>query len=401
VAISDSYTFMRATIASSAAAKYAAITKKRVTKDTLGGLIQIRNFEIVATHLGSRSERATILINDFERIGCEGSGGFGCPRPLESLPEIAELLDQLKTIRGRENQGIQLRSRLESASEGSFARSQLGVEGSEIDSPVTSQMMFATQVPSCFSERPLVTGGEVQPETVSESARNKVKDTANENAIADMPQRQGHPSVNAKANAKAKANGKPSVNTRENLLRLLAPRQPVPRPVFKQTMTKKPTTAPLPNSGNMYQDIHPELKNPLVSEAAIGGVGFTTPPNHIQDIDKEVHGPKVTSIPPLATQSIGELTSRARVTEGSLTIHVGTSARKNHEMNPSEQAVIGPIFDHLPKVCGISLKHVSMLIYNQSFKRIRSNDTKIPKDQQGLLDRADCKLPPITSHLCE
>jgi hypothetical protein len=397
VAISDSYTFMRATIASSAAAKYAAITKKRVTKDTLGGLIQIRNFEIVATHLGSRSERATILINDFERIGCEGSGGFGCPRPLESLPEIAELLDQLKTIRGRENQGIQLRSRLESASEGSFARSQLGVEGSLIGSPETSQMMFATQVPSCFSEHPLVTGGEVQPETVSESARNKVKDTANENAIADMPQRQGHPSVNAKA----KANGKPSVNTSEALLRLLAPRQPIPRPIPKQTITKKPTTAPLPDSGNMYQDIHPELKNPLASEAAIGGVGFTTPPNHIQDIDKQVHGLKVTSIPPLATQSIGELTSRARVTEGSLTVHVGTSARKNHEMNPSEQAVIRPNFDHLPKVSGISLKHVLMLIYNQSFKRIRSNDTKVPKDQQVLLDRADCKLSPITSHLCE
>lgn len=397
MAISDSFTFMRATIASSAAAKYAAITKKRVTKDTLGGLIQIRNFEIVATHLGSRSERATILINDFERIGCEGSGGFGSPRPLESLPEIAELLDQLKTIRGRENQGIQLRSRLESASEGSFARSQLGVEGSGIDSPVTSQMMFATQVPSPFSEHPLDTVIEVQPETVSESARKKVKDTANEDAIADMPQRQGHPSVNAKA----KANGKSSVNTKEGLLRLIAPRQPIPRPVPKQTMTKKPTTAPLPNSGNMYQDIHPELKNPLVSEAAIGGVGFTTPPNHIQDIDKQAHGPKVTSIPPLATQSIGELTSQARATESSLTVHVGTSARKNHEMNPSEQAVIGPIFDHLPKVCGISLKHVSMLMYNQSSKRIRSNDTKIPKDQQVLLDRPDCKLSPITSHLCE
>lgn len=396
MAISDAYTYMRATIASSAAAKYAAIEKKRVTKDTLGGLIQIRNFEIVATHLGSRPERATILINDFKSIGCEGSGGFGSPRPLEIIPEIAELLDQLKTIRGRENQGMQLRSGLESASEGSLARSQPDVEGSGIGSPETSQMMFATQVPSCFSEHPLETDGEAQPETVSISAGNKITDTANDNAIADMPQRQGYPSVNAKA----KANGKPRVNTSEALLRLIAPKQLIPRPMPKQILSQKPT-APLPNSGNMYRDIHPEPKNPLASGATIEEVSFATPPNHIQGIDKQVHGPKVTSFPPLATESIGELTSRAKVTDGSLAVHAGTSARKTREMNPSEQAAIGPNFDHLPKVCGISLRHISVLIYNQSLKRIRRNDIKVPKDQQVLLDRADCKFSLITSHLRE
>lgn len=383
MAISDSHTFMRATIASSAAAKYAAITKKRVTKDTLGGLIQIRHFEIVATHLGARSERATILINDFESIGSEGSGAFGCPRPLESLPEIVVLLNQLRTIRGRETQGSQLRSRLESPSEGSFARQQLGAEGSGIDSPEMSQSMFATQVPSRFSDRPLVTGGEAQRESISTSARNEVKGTTNKNATADLRQRQDFSSLNA--------NGKPSVNTSEALLRLLAPRQAVPRPVLNQTSTKKSAPAQLPSLGNTSKDIRPEFRNLLGPEAAIDGVGSKTPSDNLQDIHKQDHGSKVISDRPLATPPIGELTFPSGATEGSLSVHKGPSAENDHSMSQSEEAGNCAVITQQPEVGEMYLKLVSMLIQNQLFKRIRSNDTRIPKDQQILLDRADCK----------
>ncbi len=383
---------MRATIASSAAAKYAAKTKKRVTKDTLGGLIQILDFEIVATHLGARSERATILIKEFESIGSDGSGGFGSPRPLESLPEIVELLDQLKTLRARETHGSQLRSRLASPSEGSLANPQLGVEGFDADSPRASQLMFATQVPSRFPDMPLVVDGGAQRESGSGSARSKLKDTSDEIAAASFRQRQVQPLVNAKA----KVNGKRSVNTSAGLLSMLAPKQVVKSPVPNLTTAKKHISAQLPEPREVSQDIRSELKNSLISEAAIGGVDLVTPSDHTQDVHEQVQGSEVAISRQLATQSISELPSPLEAfTEHSSAVNIGHSSKDNHRHSVSQPekvancAVVTPV----PKVRGLYVKLVSMLSYAQSFKLIHSSDIRIPKDQELLLDRADCELP--------
>lgn len=90
---------MKVTFAASAVEKFHLEEKKWITRDTLGSLIQIFDFEIVATHIGPRTSRLTILIKDFKIIGSEGSGTFDFPRPIENVEGILELLDKLKTFR--------------------------------------------------------------------------------------------------------------------------------------------------------------------------------------------------------------------------------------------------------------------------------------------------------------
>lgn len=97
--VSDSITRLPVVFAASAVHRYRHETRRRLTQDPLGGLIQIKDFEIVATHLGPRPSRLTILIKDFQSLGSVGSGGFGLPRPVHALPEVIELLDRLRMLR--------------------------------------------------------------------------------------------------------------------------------------------------------------------------------------------------------------------------------------------------------------------------------------------------------------
>lgn len=99
--VSDSITRLQVRFATSAAHKYREETRRRLTQDSLGGILQITDFEILATHLGPRPSRLTFLIKDFQNVGCVGSGGFGCPRALNDLPEIIELLDRLQILRSQ------------------------------------------------------------------------------------------------------------------------------------------------------------------------------------------------------------------------------------------------------------------------------------------------------------
>jgi len=358
VVISDSYTYMRATIASSAASKYEVATKKRVTKDTLGGLIQILDFEIVATHLGARSERATILIYDFESVGSEGSGAFGCPRPLESLPEIVELLDQLKAMRARETQEAQPRSRLGSLTEGLPANSQFQVEGSGFDSPETSQLMFATQVPSRFSKRSLLANEGAQWEDITKSGNIKPKDTRKDNAAPDVPQKKGYLSVDAKAKAGIKRN----VNTTEALLGLIAPKQTVTRVVSDQLTTKMLEIVKTPKSANKSRDISHKVKTSSTLEAANSGTGFGTPTNSSGDVQKKGQELAIGTNQFPASQLMREIKSPGVTAREPLPVLNSHSGGKNDNSNSPRQPVDYKTIGQTRKVPEMFLNLVSILI---------------------------------------
>ena len=345
---------MRATIASSAATKNAAATKKRITKDTLGGLIQIQEYEIVATHLGARSERATILIKDFKSIGSEGSGGFGCPRPLESLPEIVDLLDQLKALRIGESRENQLRSSLGSPVEGTPSFSQLGSEGFGHRLQETNQSMFATQIPSRFSNSSLVAEREAQRQIVSKSEK--------------VQQRQGHPLENAEP----KANGKRKVNTSEALLALLAPKRAVTRPEPSQNTTNNRDSAQLPNSEGESR------KKSSVSEEAIDGVDLSISSGPTAEDHRQEKVVEAATNQPLPTHVTSEPVIPSGITkEDSLSAENGYSVKESHHTNHSEEVAIPTVHTYVPN----------------SSKRICSRDIRISKDQQVLLDRPDSWLP--------
>ena len=139
---------MKATIASSAARKFKTEKRKRVTEGTLGGLVQILSFEIVATHLGPRPSRVTLLIKEFKSIGSEGSVMFGHPRAImDSWPETVKLIEQLRFLRTQEFTDSQLQTERGSLGEGSPVQSQIDSGYSINGSPISTQVPFATQAP--------------------------------------------------------------------------------------------------------------------------------------------------------------------------------------------------------------------------------------------------------------
>ena len=345
---------VRATIASSATTKHASTKKKQITKDTLGGLIQILDFEIVATHLGARSERATILINDFKIIGSEGSGAFGCPRPLESLPEVVELLDRLKISRTRGTQGSQPRSRLGSQMEGSPANSPLDGISHE-----ASQSIFATQIPSGFSERPLGAGGGVQQTVNKDSTRRKSEDTTDEIYATDAQTKTGRLS----AKLKEKTNGKRNVNSAEALLGLLASKQPVNRPASKQIITKKPNVAQSHKSEEEPLPTLPEVKNKSPSEAAVDEVGPGTTNNDSKDIHKlGVELENSTARDPAAQPLSKPNFSPGHQRRDSPPSHIEYASEEHHGPSHSGEEVDREVVTQVRKVSNFYSKYVSILI---------------------------------------
>lgn len=145
--VSDSVTRLLVIFAASAVRRFRHETKKRLTQDTLGGLIHIKDFEIVATHLGPRPSRLTILINDFQSLGSVGSGGFGLPRPVDALPEVMKLLDRLKLIRLREPHKNQQKFTEDAEDKNAPSGTQSEIMCSGDESGSGSQQNFATQVP--------------------------------------------------------------------------------------------------------------------------------------------------------------------------------------------------------------------------------------------------------------
>ena len=105
--VSDSFTRLRATFASSLIK-----SKSGYRKDSneeldvgayLGNVIQLVDSEIVATHLGPRPARLTILVKNFKVIGSDRSFSFGQPRQVECFDENAQLIDKLTAFRAQED----------------------------------------------------------------------------------------------------------------------------------------------------------------------------------------------------------------------------------------------------------------------------------------------------------
>ena len=148
--ISDKFTRINAMIAVSASREYQHTQRKPLTEGKVGGLIQIQDFEIVATHLGPRTDRLTLLVKEFKSLGSDGSTGFGVPRPIESIDgEKYGLLEKLRKLRTQEKvTSTQGPSARESSAAASSMQSQFRTKPLSNSVPQESQAGFATQVPN-------------------------------------------------------------------------------------------------------------------------------------------------------------------------------------------------------------------------------------------------------------
>ena len=140
--VSDGITRINVKFSAAASQRYAQKTKKSLTNGTPGGLIQLLDFEILATHLGPRPGRLTLFVNDFKSIGSNGSGHFGLATPhgIESRQVVKTHIERLTKWRNKESKGGHV-------SPNPSLRSQLS-NGSSVEEPSSaSQAAFSTQAP--------------------------------------------------------------------------------------------------------------------------------------------------------------------------------------------------------------------------------------------------------------
>lgn len=136
---------VEATIAKDAVQTYRRKTGKRLTDGTVGGIIQLLDFEIVATHIGGRQKRITLFVTDFKNLGANGAGSYGFPQAIQDRDKVKELLQMLIEFRARESAEKQASSWQEHSSR--HPTPQPYNIASQEHSPRDTQTVFATQAP--------------------------------------------------------------------------------------------------------------------------------------------------------------------------------------------------------------------------------------------------------------
>ena len=181
-------------IAAQAAERFERKEQRRVTEGTLGGLIQIKDYEITAQHYGPRKTKITMYILDFLHIGSDGSGSFGMPRPIECLEPIVELLEKLKLLRAREHPSSQSPASFKPTIDYMPSPTQTNSISSMDDNLDRSQAMLATQIPRLqpgkrLREGPLITHGR------GASGMDKLDSIHSPEKSNGVPKRKGAPSA--------------------------------------------------------------------------------------------------------------------------------------------------------------------------------------------------------------
>ncbi len=144
--LSDSYTRVEATFATAAARGFFTLHQRRITEKTRGSIFNVKNYEVVINIQNRNEPYVSLLVKDFEHLGCDGEGTFGHPKNIESQGRVVALLHELHALtskakmRGVSDEDDQL-------DVGSPVQSQMdGVsESGEEDQPIT-QMGFSTQL---------------------------------------------------------------------------------------------------------------------------------------------------------------------------------------------------------------------------------------------------------------
>lgn len=153
IMISDRATRITARVCENALSEFERLNRRSFTKGSVGGIIQIKAYELVATHIGPRGERLSLYVTDFECIGAEGSGQFGVPRPIETVDqERKKLLQQLQDMRARERvEGTHDTSTPTSSVASPYICSQRAFQLPDDSVYIREETELATQMPCAFA----------------------------------------------------------------------------------------------------------------------------------------------------------------------------------------------------------------------------------------------------------
>ena len=95
--LSDSETRINVTLEIAATDEYHQKYNREIQNEKLGGILQLIEYDIVASHIAPRPKRLVLLVKKFDVLSPGGSGTVGSiPRPIEDLAISRELLRKLE-----------------------------------------------------------------------------------------------------------------------------------------------------------------------------------------------------------------------------------------------------------------------------------------------------------------
>lgn len=417
VTLSDSVIRVNASITNQASQQYTRKNKKKLTEGTVGGLIQLEEFEIVATHLGPRDKRLTLYVKNFKTLGSNGSGNFGvAPQAIESRDETKELLNKLAHLRKQKTD-----THFKQSAKTSPVASHSSSHDIELENDQESQTGFATQISR--SNAPMAS--KAKPRYLSADVNISSPSAANSDKLSAPLIGKGsslsktvlRPISTQTAPRKSSSN-----DTQKALLGLLQnhKRGPPVQKVVPEPPAKQPAKQPLDRTANVIGPIVTEIANEASRDVSLTTSdndarkapirnhkrkrhSSDTPPTRNGSDDHTIHdmeeAKKVANdhdvpVIEIERESLavnGDLTDKTRseaaVDEPSIKIRSGrpsglslsdvVQSPAGATLKPSVQSIAKLTSSNPSQKCGRT--------------RIGSRDVRIGKDQETLLSRADCK----------
>ena len=402
VTLSDTIVRINASIANQASKEYAKKNKKKVTDGTVGGLIQLQDFEIVVRCNGRRDRLFTLSVANFKSLDSIKSGTFGCaPQAIEGREEIKELLPKLAALHGQESD-----ARSEQSAAPSPIKSQLSTQTSEPANDQDSPSGFATQLTRSINpsnSKPNTSRSNNHLNTnaalgaISAKALAPPTDAKYEDLVA---------SISGLAQAKAAPQKKTS-SSKEALLGLLNnnKRATLTPDIFPQPMIEDLSGVNVASTEPIGMEKEGGASRENAFAQNLGHAGRA--PGKIQK--RKRRSPDSTPRKKPADDHSSYVVGNGR--DSSTVYHdlgnrvgSGISLAKDsvdllliQPNDPSASASKKPIPQaSRDRSVSSTVKHnSSSFAHNAGRSRISSRDVGIPKDQDILLSRADCKWIPM------
>ena len=354
-------------------------------------------FEIVATHFGPRDKRLTLYVKDFKSLDSGGSGNFGAaPQAIESREGTRALLNKLADLRKHGSDAHSGQSAAESP------MSQLSTQTSEPGNDQDSQIGFATQVPR--SGAPILskskslgsnTGVSIESTSTADSAKSLAH---------SMKTKHGNPLEGTLNPLQAKsAPERPNTSNRKVLLNLLRKHKSIPLvPEHNPdtTLRQSPGRVIAPNehiTGERSQALR--VNGPAPTDANTVRTPVKVQKRKRQSLEtsprkKNSNGRDLQEI-----RDDREILAGEHALETTASSGVGVAEAFNDTLHsqPTSPSVITSI-NHRPNaslepsVLSTPRSTSPALAQKTIRNGISRRDVSIPKDQEILLSRADCKL---------
>lgn len=396
VTLSDSVIRVNASITNQASQQYAKQNRRKLTEGTVGGLLQLYEFEIVATHLGPRDKRLMLYVKDFKSLGSSGSGNFGvAPQAIESREGTKELLKKLADLRKHKWD-----AHSEQSATVSPIMSQPSTQTSEAGNNQDIQVGFATQVPR--SNAPIVS----KPKPPNPTTSINFGSTSTAKSVKSLAPlttgKHGNPLVGTLTNLQVQAAPqRPSGN--EALLDLLRNCKGVPpgpeiilEPTTEQPLGRTGASigpAVIENASEASRDITLAPGDDNARGASIGTSkrkrqSPNDAPRKKAADDHDFHG--------IGKNREGlainhDLDNNARPEAAVNEASINTLRSRPASPSISESAEPHPNALLEPSIGSMSKLTSSASGQDTGGNRIKSRDVNIPTDQEALLSRSDCK----------